>query len=698
MKKKLSLLLAAMLVMTLIPVSSFAGTASGSKADVEVGKKDKKITVKYEMSPGESIVTGDVINFDISNNATLDNVFKVYNKDGVLLNDVATSTLKTGSKSDLVATFADMSADQRTLYFEFQADFEDTNDKEIKEGAYYLNAVQTTGSNFKGIEDYELGTISAATSKTLSIKVDKKDTTVSKDGGALSMFTVENVIEGTEMVIKTDNSTSLTTDTTVRIDRILQEVETVEGDSKVAVLNDGTVVIGKDLVVKDAVIVVNPTVSSSNKANFGSVDATVTQGTKEVSATIGEIVDYNVTLKAVAEGKKEIESVLAGKTAKVEVTIEAVKGTLAANRAIDFEIDGAYLANKNTNDFTVALGNADVANVDTDDGVEFSIIPKSSAVTKVKFIMEVKADYDAKGGVATIVASGRDLGEDLTVDILNVEKAFDIETKVTEIRRGESLATADIEISEIKAGQVASGDYITIGLNGRLAFVDKPVIETSNGMKLDDVTWTVKNDYTAISAKVTTKSKGEPATITISDVAIDLQTTAIHNKIYTASLYVGEKTTNTDAKAEDTKLVSKEYAEFDIVKCVAEYSKMSPKIVFTLGSANYTVDGVVRTLEAPVFTKDNRTMLPIGPLALALGLEVNYNGDTQTATFRDAATGQVVSVKENASVLYNNGIEYKMHTTAVTVNGRIFVPVASITDAFGAKILWDEATQTVTIN
>lgn len=696
MKKKLSLLLAAMLVMTLVPMSSFAASIENlSVYDFTTDDENVDVTFTYEESNGSAtMTTGAIVFGDITNKAVINSVKAVIGSELI------------EGKGSVVTADADFvdefnKAGAKEIKFTLNMDFSDCEVGKV--------AVQLDGQGVK-LQRFTkdiANIVSNEAGDTLAISVKDSSKEVSERGGELSTFTIKNFTNVKhDLVIALDNDAEFVKDTSSQYPTLAKVY--VDGQEIVSPFNtDGNIklVFGADFTKATKVIEVRPYVNVTN-SDFAEINVNINANGKNddeyvSSAKIGSVVDFGVTVKVVENGKKDIPTLLGGQKTTLKVTIKGPKGSITTARNYDIALDGAKMAKANVEQkegidaVTYKKDDADKTKVE-----EFTLTPNSD--TKMEFVADFYVSADALDGVATMTVSSRDLKEDIVVDIAKVEKAYDIDTKVIEFKRGESGASEDVVITETKVGQLKTNEYLYVVYNGKILMNEKPEIEGTNGLKFGKVEW-IKDDNkdtVGFRTKVEGKSSKEVGEITISGMTVDMAYNAIHDRTYTASLYTGTAKTDTyDTKAtgvtENNAIAL--FEEFDYAKCVAEYATVKSTVVFTLGSANYTVDGVVKTLEAPVFTKDNRTMLPIGPLALALGLEVNYNADTQTATFRDARTGQVVSVKENASVLYNNGIEYKMHTAAVTVNGRIFIPVASITDAFGAQITWDEATQTVTI-
>ena len=113
----------------------------------------------------------------------------------------------------------------------------------------------------------------------------------------------------------------------------------------------------------------------------------------------------------------------------------------------------------------------------------------------------------------------------------------------------------------------------------------------------------------------------------------------------------------------------------------------------------YTNNGQSVTMDAaPYIDSNSRTMVPIRYVANACGVSDNnivWNGKTQTATMSGANT--VVTIKVGASTITTSTGTITMDTVAVNRDGRIYVPLRFIANAFGAEVAWDQAAQTASI-
>lgn len=160
--------------------------------------------------------------------------------------------------------------------------------------------------------------------------------------------------------------------------------------------------------------------------------------------------------------------------------------------------------------------------------------------------------------------------------------------------------------------------------------------------------------------------------------------------------------------------------------------------IFCAGTAfakeiQVTADGkqVVFTDAKPYVDENGRTMVPLRPVADAMGIDVEWDRRTKTAIFSDTydpgiegfgydvegkqVYGRIVymslsfkvdepKVEMFANVKKDNGEMtmiadgFQMDTTAVIKDGRTYAPVRYMVQSFGYDVGWDAETKTVTIS
>ena len=118
---------------------------------------------------------------------------------------------------------------------------------------------------------------------------------------------------------------------------------------------------------------------------------------------------------------------------------------------------------------------------------------------------------------------------------------------------------------------------------------------------------------------------------------------------------------------------------------------------FTLDSVNYTVDGVTLQADVAPYAKDGRIMVPVRYVAQGLGVnpdDVLFSNKTVTIMNGN----RIVQLVLGSNVMKVNGAEITMDTVAEAKDGRIFVPMGWIAKGLGVPVQWDNNTKTATFN
>lgn len=95
-------------------------------------------------------------------------------------------------------------------------------------------------------------------------------------------------------------------------------------------------------------------------------------------------------------------------------------------------------------------------------------------------------------------------------------------------------------------------------------------------------------------------------------------------------------------------------------------------------------------------TIDNgRTLVPLRAIFEAMGAEVSWNQNTNTATAIKGNTKVILPIGSLQPTI--NGSAQQLDVPAKIVNGRTLAPLRFVGEAFGGNVRWDQATQTIYI-
>lgn len=447
-------------------------------------------------------------------------------------------------------------------------------------------------------------------------------------------------------------------------------------------------VVEVELLIKNASGVRNPSLGDLNAEIAGKL-------VDDKSYKVATIAEYGVQLKA----EKEYEF-SAGQTKEVIFHLnETVAKSLAGGRATEFSLpEGVYFNHdaKVTDGDGVELAGISYEKDDDNRITGFVVnLPLASDATKInKFKMKAKLDIPADfEGDVVLTAEGRAIGQALEVVLAKVKAAIKVTVEPMTVKVGlKEQVGGKIVIEELEKGALAKAKDIFVKLEtiSGITLEDADVKVTNGDLRLGDVKTTTAG---GITIPVKRESK-VASTIEITNVKVRLDRTvpegsydisvggaAISSlaeiKVATKAIYG-----NDNIMAKDFLFVGERYTR--------------PVTVFTIGSNVYTLNGETMTMDAAAYIKDGRTMVPVRYLAYALGINedsIKFNSGIVTIFSED---GKVIQLKNNDKNLVINGMTIPMVSAAEIVEGRTYVPVTEIGSVFGVTGTWDAEAQTAT--
>lgn len=129
--------------------------------------------------------------------------------------------------------------------------------------------------------------------------------------------------------------------------------------------------------------------------------------------------------------------------------------------------------------------------------------------------------------------------------------------------------------------------------------------------------------------------------------------------------------------------------------------KKQQTTVFTIGSDIVNIDGKAKetTIDAKPFLSNGRVMIPVRYVAESLGMQVEWNKQTQTVVLKDRENTVMIPIKTNKIIVGNQ--EYTSDVTPILKNGRTYLTISNIAKALrmraGQDVKWDNKIKQVTI-
>jgi hypothetical protein len=130
------------------------------------------------------------------------------------------------------------------------------------------------------------------------------------------------------------------------------------------------------------------------------------------------------------------------------------------------------------------------------------------------------------------------------------------------------------------------------------------------------------------------------------------------------------------------------------------FVKVQIKFVTQIENKIATLNGSQIQLLAPPYIQKGRTLVPFRILGESFGANVDWDANTRTAIYVLGDTRielQIGSV--NAKIIKGGVTKYvKLDVPAIIKNGSTMVPIRFISENFGARVGWAQATRTVTVD
>ncbi|HHX17998.1 MAG TPA: copper amine oxidase N-terminal domain-containing protein [Clostridium sp.] len=92
---------------------------------------------------------------------------------------------------------------------------------------------------------------------------------------------------------------------------------------------------------------------------------------------------------------------------------------------------------------------------------------------------------------------------------------------------------------------------------------------------------------------------------------------------------------------------------------------------------------------------DGRVLVPIRTISEEMGAEVGYEHETRTVTIMDGEKEIILKIGE--ATAYIDGAEYELDVPASIIDGRTMVPIRFVAEAMDSVVDWDGDTKTVII-
>lgn len=133
-----------------------------------------------------------------------------------------------------------------------------------------------------------------------------------------------------------------------------------------------------------------------------------------------------------------------------------------------------------------------------------------------------------------------------------------------------------------------------------------------------------------------------------------------------------------------------------ILAAILILAAFAPGAVQAAGYVKIMINGQLVSFDVQPVIENGRTLVPFRGIGESIGASVNWEQSTRTIT---ASKGdKTVTLKVGSTTAYINQNPVKLDAPPVIRNNRTLVPLRFFSEAFGASVLWQNATRTVIID
>lgn len=125
----------------------------------------------------------------------------------------------------------------------------------------------------------------------------------------------------------------------------------------------------------------------------------------------------------------------------------------------------------------------------------------------------------------------------------------------------------------------------------------------------------------------------------------------------------------------------------------------------SLYAIDITIDGekvIFDNATGEPFVDENyRTQVPLRTTMESFGATINWDNENRIASVKKYGIEVKVPVNEvsmEKPYIFINNMKVEIDTSAVIKEGRTYLPIRAVVEAFGATVEWDSATQTIIID
>lgn len=430
-------------------------------------------------------------------------------------------------------------------------------------------------------------------------------------------------------------------------------------------------------------------------AKFGDVEVTIggASSVSPSSVVIGKYADYGVEIKIAKPDTKVIAGRGEQYVSDIKIS-ELIGDSLLQDRTIYLELPEGFRWNGSWT--TDRSGGVDFKSIGTVNGKPELLKVVINDTNRTKGALEInRAQIEIAANVPNDtdvkVKFWGNAGINKEETIAKVVAPLSAKAEMKDIKIGlQKQVAGNIVITETQAEALDSAVYgvaqpaLTVTLPFNVTWGNVPTVKVIEG---DLQIGTVSTQDRVLNIPIKTSSS-KASKLEISDITYTADRTVPEGEMKAA--FGGTSVVQVP-------FVNRDYVTKEVVaNCVTPApGETIGSGEFRIGSNIYTAGGVAKVMDVAPYIKGNRTYVPMRYLGEILGAEVVWDDAARTATLTKGETKVVFTIGSTTYTV--NGESKTADVAPEITNNRTMLPARYVAEAFGAVVGWDQATKTVLI-
>lgn len=425
-------------------------------------------------------------------------------------------------------------------------------------------------------------------------------------------------------------------------------------------------------------------------------------GVDKTTLEVAKAISYGVTWTAEDKALPEIYWGTEGEA--LEVTLEeTIANSWLEERTTKIVFSEGVKATLTNVTSTNAsyVGDALIANDDNDVFTFGNWTTTGTAEITFTFDVDVKPGFT---GDITATLTGKGVEEDMEATIATAIAPVTVEVEKSDIVLDyRHTAIGDIVITEAEAGILPDGEVIALQIE-KLSFDDEPEVEVVAGDITIEDTWVTNG---VIYIEIDDESVKEASTIKVTGATLYMErdipagdyflrfTNGTEGGAYTNALFKNTLWTTSNVK------VANDYVSVVTAGRDVDDSTFTTTLEVTVGATEMKANDKAIALDVPAYISGGYTMLPVRAITEALSGTAIVRWDDVAKQVTITFGSRVIAMTVGSDVMTINGVEVPMLAKCEITDSRAFIPLRDMGYALGLNdtaIKWNAETNTATLN